>query len=347
MEKILFSFFIAFAIAYTLTPLARQIAYKIGAIDVPTDERRVHSTPMPRLGGLAIFFAFMINALIWTPLTTEFIGIFTAGTFILVFGVVDDFKRISAKYKLIVQVIAAAIVIYSGVRIEFFSFPFSSSGMVYLGMISIPVTLFWIVGITNAVNLMDGLDGLAAGLAAVASISLSIIAFLNGQTAVALLLMSLAGATLGFLPYNFNPAKIFMGDTGSLFIGFILATISIEGVIKSAATVAIIIPVLVLGVPVFDTAFAIVRRSINGKPIHVADKGHLHHKLLDLGFSQKQTVTVLYCIGVLLGGVAILISGVTQMISFVTLVIILLAMSFGTFVVLFAINRKRVKQVPK
>ncbi|MGV8145821.1 MAG: glycosyltransferase family 4 protein [Alkaliphilus sp.] len=347
MGKILISFFIALAVSYTLTPLAHQIAHKIGAIDVPKDERRIHSTPMPRLGGLAIFIAFMINALIWTPLTTEFISIFIAGTLIVACGMVDDTKQISAKYKLAVQIIAAVIVIYSGVRIEFFSFPFNSAGMIYLGIFSIPVTLLWIVGITNAVNLMDGLDGLAAGLATIASIALSIIAFINGQSMVALLLMALAGGTLGFLPYNFNPAKIFMGDTGSLFIGFILATISVEGVIKSATTVAIIIPVLVLGVPVFDTAFAIIRRSINGKPIHVADKGHLHHKLLDLGFTQKQTVLVLYSISILLAGAAVLISGATEMISFVTLMIILCAILFGTLGVLFVINQKRIKQLSK
>lgn len=347
MERILLSFFIALAVSYTLTPLANQIAHKIGAIDVPKDKRRIHSTPIPRLGGLAIFFAFMINALIWTPLNAEFIGIFIAGSLILVCGIVDDTKPISAKYKLAVQIMAAAIVIYSGVRIEFFTFPFTSTGMIYLGVFSIPVTLLWIVGITNAVNLMDGLDGLAAGLATIASISLSIIAFINGQTVVALLLMSLAGGTLGFLPYNFNPARIFMGDTGSLFIGFILAAISVEGVIKSATAVAIIIPVLVLGVPVFDTAFAIIRRSINGQPIHVADRGHLHHKLLDLGFTQKQTVLVLYSISILLGGVAVLISEATEMISFVTLMVVIFAISFGTLGVLFVVNQKRVKQISK
>jgi len=307
MEKFIIVFLVALAISYILTPYAKKVAYKIGAIDIPKDNRRVHTKPMPRLGGLAIYMAFLITALLTLELTAELVGILIGATMIVGIGIIDDCKQISAKLKLLVQILAALVVIYSGVKIEFIGYPLNKG----LGMLSVPITIFWIVGITNTVNLIDGLDGLAAGVSFIAALTLAYVAY--GQApaigaTMAMLLVILAGGILGFLPYNFNPAQIFMGDTGALLIGFLLATISVEGLIKSATTLAVAIPVLALGVPVFDTTFAIIRRLVNKRPIMEADKGHLHHRLLEHGFSQKQTVLVLYFISALLGGSAVLIS---------------------------------------
>ncbi|QUH19100.1 glycosyltransferase family 4 protein [Alkaliphilus sp. B6464] len=332
------AFVIALVISYLLTPYAKKLAYKIGAIDIPKDNRRVHKEPMPRLGGIAIYSAFVITAIVmavFNPnmhLNSEFKGILIGVTIIVMIGIVDDVKQISAKYKLAAQIVAALIVVYSGVTIDFINFPLvkSESGYVFLKALKIPMTIFWIVGITNTVNLIDGLDGLAAGVSAIASLSLAAVAYNIGQYNVAILLAILAGASSGFLPYNFNPAQIFMGDTGSLAIGFLLATISVEGVIKKAATIAVAIPVLALGVPIFDTTFAIIRRLLNGRPIMEADKGHLHHRLLDHGFSQKQTVITLYAISMVLGGSAVVVSNATSRISaYLVIAAISLLVLFG------------------
>ena len=312
MEKFIIVFLVALTVSYILTPYAKKMAYKIGAIDIPKDNRRVHTKPMPRLGGLAIYISFVVTALLTLKLTSELTGILIGATMIVLIGIIDDCKQISAKLKLFVQICAALVVVYSGVRIEFISYPLNKSVGIGLKMFSIPITIFWIVGITNTVNLIDGLDGLAAGVSFIAALSLAYVAYgqadVIGTPMAAMLLVILAGGLLGFLPYNFNPAQIFMGDTGSLLIGFLLATISVEGLIKSATTLAVAIPILALGVPVFDTAFAIIRRLVNKRPIMEADKGHLHHRLLAHGLSQKQTVLVLYFISTLLGGSAVLIS---------------------------------------
>lgn len=325
MEKYLIAFVVATTIAYLLTPFAIKLAHRVGAIDVPKDNRRVHKTPIPRLGGAAIYMAFMITSLVMAPLNKELIGMLIGATMIVLMGMVDDVKPLSAKYKLLVQIIASIVLISSGVKIEAFR-------GVSLGMASIPMTIFWIVGITNAVNLIDGLDGLAAGVAIIASISLAFVSFTNatvGMMEVALLLIILAGSAAGFLPYNFNPAKIFMGDTGALLIGFVLAAVSVEGVIKIGTTIAVTIPVLALGVPIFDTSFAIARRLLNKRPIMEADKGHLHHRLLDYGLSQKQTVLVLYLISSILGGSAVFISDMNKKTAYAVIAAIGLIILYG------------------
>ncbi|SNS64979.1 UDP-GlcNAc:undecaprenyl-phosphate GlcNAc-1-phosphate transferase [Anaerovirgula multivorans] len=343
MDYYIFAFIIAMSLSYILTPYAKRIAHKIGAIDVPKDNRRVHKVPIPRLGGLAIYIAFIVATLIMAVVSRDvldiskgLIGIFAGATIIVLIGVIDDSKQISAKYKLLGQIIAATIVVYSGVEVEFITNILNkTTGTFPLGKLGVPLTIFWIVGITNAVNLIDGLDGLAAGVSSIAALSLAYVAYLSGQEngpAIAMILIILAGSLIGFLPYNFNPARIFMGDTGSLLVGFILATISIEGLIKSAATIAVAIPVLAipvlaLGVPIFDTTFAIIRRLVNGRPIMEADKGHLHHRLLDQGLSQKQTVLVLYFISMLFGASAIAISGSNRIGAY----LILVAVSFVVF----------------
>lgn len=337
MEYIL-AFLIAFIVAFCTTPVVRRIAIKMGAVDIPKDERRMHSKPIPRLGGLAIiigFFIAVIFTLISRMIDMHFLfedmripGLILGSIIIAIVGMIDDSKTLKAWVKLIFQILAALVVVFSGIRIEEITNPFSSMGMTFLGILSIPVTVIWLVGITNAINFIDGLDGLAAGISSIASISLLFILFASGQTAFIFLTAALAGAALGFLPFNFNPAKIFMGDTGSNFLGFVLATISVMGLVKSYAAFAVALPLLVLGLPIFDTAFAILRRLFNGKPIMEADRGHLHHKLIDMGFSQRQTVIVLYIVSLVLGicAVELAANGVFKA--------IILLVSVGIFIII-------------
>jgi UDP-GlcNAc:undecaprenyl-phosphate GlcNAc-1-phosphate transferase len=299
---------IAAAISYAMTPLVIKLAHSIGAIDVPKDNRRVHSTPIPRLGGIAIYVAFMITYLSLNSLSgIREVGLVLGSLVIVAAGIVDDLKPISAKVKLAAQILAAAILYYSGIRIDFLTNYIRPSEMVDLGFMSLPMTVFWIVGITNTVNLIDGLDGLAAGISTIAAASLAYVALINGRTETALVTLAIVGACAGFLPYNFNPAKIFMGDTGSLFLGFILAATAIDGSIKGATFIVFAAPILALGVPIFDTTFAILRRMVNRKPIMEADKGHLHHRFLSLGFDQKTAVAMMYLISMLFGVSAILL----------------------------------------
>ncbi|CAH2215014.1 glycosyltransferase family 4 protein [Tepidibacter aestuarii] len=309
MSQIIIAIILSFGISYFSTPLAIKLAHRIGAIDIPKDDRRVHKDPIPRLGGIAIFFGFFLTSIFIVDIDKEIIGILLGSLVIVCMGIIDDLNEIGAKTKLLGQITAAVIVVTCGVRVEWVTNPFTQSGITQLSLIlSVPATIFWIVGITNTVNLIDGLDGLAAGVSAIAAITLAFVAFANDQQTAAVLLICLAGSAIGFLPYNFNPAKIFMGDTGSLFLGYILAVVSIQGAIKSAAALAIFIPVLALGIPIFDTTFAIIRRKLSGKPIMQADKGHLHHRLLSKGLSQKKTVLILYGISLFLGVSAVLIS---------------------------------------
>lgn len=288
----------AFVIAFFSTPVAKKIAFKVGAIDQPKD-RGVHKNPMPRMGGIAIVFGFMITLLLLSPFMPllnlkQLLGVTIGAAMIFLLGFFDDIHDLSAKLKLGIQIIAALIVTLCGVRIQFFSWPFLNDSLMHLEAFSIPITVIWIVGVTNAVNLIDGLDGLAAGVSSIASICLMALSIHSGYPLALLLTATLAGACLGFLPYNFNPATIFMGDTGSTFLGFMLAVISILGLLKSYTAATIFIAVLVLGLPIFDTTFAIVRRFINGKPIMAPDRGHLHHRLIDKGYSHKQAVVTLY-----------------------------------------------------
>lgn len=310
MNNFYLPFLTALLISYLVTPFVKWFANKIGAIDVPKDERRVHKVPIPRLGGLAIYISTIISILIFVKyIDKSIIGIIVGGTIIVITGVIDDIKPLSAKTKFLAQILAACVLILVDVKIDFVSNPFDEvDGLIELGSMSIPVTIFWVIGITNTVNLIDGLDGLAAGVASISAMSLLFVAALNGFFSVAIIAAILAGSAFGFLPHNFNPAKIFMGDTGALFLGYMLSVIAIKGVMKSVAAIGIAVPILVLGIPIFDTTFAIFRRLINKKPIWKADKGHLHHRLLAKGLTQRQTVLVLYLISICLGISAILIT---------------------------------------
>lgn len=329
-------FFTALIISFMSTPLVRKLAIRIGALDVPKDERRMHKQPIPYLGGLAIYISVMICLLVFMPLNKTNICIMLGGTLIVIVGLIDDVKNISARVKLGVQLLAAIIAVYGGIRVHFITNPLSEMGMSYLMNLSIPLTIFWIVGITNTINLIDGLDGLASGIATIAAATLLFSASLNGYTFIMIQCAIIAGASLGFLPFNFNPAKIFMGDTGALFLGYMLAVTSVLGMMKSVTVIALAIPILALGFPIFDTMFAILRRLINNKPIMQADKGHLHHRLLDIGLSQRQTVLILYFISLILGITAVFIADSepdigTIVIGIVTAIILYTANKMGLF----------------
>ncbi len=309
MAKYLLPFLVAVFISLATTPLVRKLSFKVGAVDIPKDNRRVHKEPMPTMGGLAIYLGVIITTLIFLPIDKTIFSIIAGGTLIVVSGIIDDVSELSAKKKLIFQIGAAIILIWGGVRIDTITNPFSPNNtLLNLGILSIPITIFWIVGIINTLNLIDGLDGLSAGVAMISSLSLMFVAGKFGLASIIVLSATVAGACLGFLPYNFNPAKIFMGDTGALFLGFMMAVISIEGVMKSVATIAIVVPIMILGVPIFDTTFAIFRRLLSGQSVATADKGHLHHRLIDRGFSQKQTVLILYGVSAFFGIFAVLVA---------------------------------------
>jgi len=309
IKDLILCFTLAFAISLAATPFIITLAHKIGAVDVPDDKRRVHKKPIPRLGGLAIFYGFLVSLLFFARLDQQMRGILIGALIIVGVGIIDDVKQLRALVKLAAQIVAALVVVFNNIRIIAISVPafISETGVLQLGMFSIPITVVWVIIVTNAVNLIDGLDGLAVGVSSIASFSLFFIAILGGEQNVAIISAALAGGCLGFLPYNFNPAKIFMGDTGSQFLGYMLSVICIQGLFKGYVIISFIVPLLILGLPLFDTIFAIVRRAWNHKPIMGADRGHLHHRLLDNGFTQKQTVAILYVIASVLGISAVLL----------------------------------------
>lgn len=309
---LILTFVIAFVFSFAATPIVYRLAFKIGAIDIPKDSRRMHKKPIPRLGGLAIIFGFIVSLCCFGQMTRSLAAILVGAAIIAVMGVVDDCKNLDARLKFIIQGIAALIVIIGGnVRITVLTNPNIFSDNPYLVLpwwISGIVSFLWIVFITNAVNFIDGLDGLAAGVSAIMSVSLVFIAVRIGEYSVAVVGLAIMGACFGFLPFNFNPAKIFMGDTGSTFLGFILASLSIQGVFKSYAIISFAVPLLILGLPLFDAMFAMIRRIYHGQSPMKADRGHLHHRLIDMGFSQKQTVFILYAISGVLGITAVILA---------------------------------------
>lgn len=333
MPNYIWAFLIALIVALVATPAVIVLADKTGAMDAP-DARKVHKGPMPRIGGLAIYCGFMVAILTmlnFGELTDEIangvIGLLLGGTLIVIIGLIDDYRNLPAKVKLLGQIAAACVVVYFDVRIDVITDPFGD--YLYLEYLAAPATVFWVVGLTNTVNLIDGLDGLAAGVSTIASITIMLVALQENVMIVALFTAALAGAALGFLRYNFNPAKIFMGDTGSMFLGFILAGISVIGAVKCTATIALIVPILALGLPIMDTTFAIIRRYRGGVPIFKPDKGHLHHRLLDLGFSQRQAVLLMYVISALLGLSAVVLNEVSGGMSIVIVACVLLVVFLG------------------
>lgn len=304
-------------ISFALTPLVKMLAKKVGAIDVPKDDRRMHTVPIPRMGGLAIFISFMLTILIFSKgIDRQLQSILLGAVIIVILGVFDDIYALNALLKLVVQIGAACVVVfYGGCRIQYVTNPFGTGADAYfnLGTFAIPLTIIWLVAITNAVNFIDGLDGLACGVCCISSANMLVIALLVSEPSIALLMAVLVGACIGFLPFNFNPAKIFMGDTGSTFLGFVLAAVSIQGLFKSYALISFAVPFLLLGVPIFDICFAIIRRLAHGKNPMAADRGHVHHRLIDMGFSQKQSVAIAYILTAILGLSAVVLASSGEM----------------------------------
>ncbi|MFC1517328.1 MraY family glycosyltransferase [Candidatus Margulisiibacteriota bacterium] len=316
-----------------LIPIIKKLAIRWGALDYPGG-RKIHANPIPRLGGLGIYLGFIIALLTVIAIyrSVELLELYKpiiyGASLIILLGIVDDIKGLKPPVKLFFQLSIAVMTVAMGVRIEFFNNPFG--GVFYIPpFISWTLTILWIVGVTNTINLIDGIDGLAAGVTLIAVITLFVVAILLKRFEVALLAATLAGATFGFLKYNFSPASIFMGDTGSMFLGYCLACISVLGVLKSAATLALAIPILALGIPLIDTFAAIFRRVRNKKHIFKADDQHLHHRLLRLGFSQKQVVWVIYYVSIILSIGALLITMVSGLWAFIFLVTIIFLVYIG------------------
>lgn len=327
-KELLLATVFAFVLATFLVPLVKLLAVRIGAVDKP-NARKVHQKITPRLGGLAIYVAFWIVVFTLYPPEKPLIGIFMGATMLVFVGIVDDVTDMPAKLKLLGQIIAACIATFGGIRIDFITSMFHETGMTALHFLGAPMTVIWIVAIINAVNLIDGLDGLAAGIASISAATLAICAIINGLDTVAVLCFILVGACVGFLVYNFHPASIFMGDTGSMFLGYTLAILSIMGTAKSVTFVSLFIPILALGIPIFDTLFAILRRMIANKPIFEADKAHLHHRLMARGLSHRDTVLLIYGISACLSICAIVINEMTSERGFIVVVVAITLLLVG------------------
>ncbi len=339
------AFVLAFITAYVVTPYSMRFARKIKAVDIPS-ERRINKVPMPRLGGLAILSGFLVSMIYllvsmkienryeFNEYHLKIIGFFLGITIISLVGFIDDCKNIHPLLKLLGQTIAAGVVMAFGITIGDINIPIFDNLIDLNGALEYVITWFWIVGITNAINFTDGLDGLSSGITLIACVSLLIIFASNGSPLLSILLITaLAGGIVGFLPFNFNPAKTYMGDCGSNFLGFAISIIAILGVAKTYTIIVIIAPLIVLALPIFDTAFAVVRRIVKGKSIKAVfqpDRGHLHHRLMDLGYSQKSAVLILYAVTATLGMFAIILleSGIWKATSFALLVIAIFAMGY-------------------
>ena len=326
----------AFVISFAATPIIKIFAQKVGAMDVPGEARRVHDHPIPRMGGLAIFLGFILSVVLFADISRPVQGILLGAVIVVAVGAVDDIVSLPAWLKLLFQIAAAIVAVLHGVVIENVMNPnvFSSVDVLHLGALSAPITVIWIVAITNSVNLIDGLDGLAAGVSTIAGVTMLVIALLVADGNVAVLLAALVGACVGFLPYNLNPAKIFMGDTGALLLGYVLSTASILGLFKFYAVVSFAVPFLVLAVPLFDTVFAFFRRLLKGQNPMKPDRGHFHHRLIDMGLSQKQAVAILYTISAILGLAAVVLTTSGEIKALILIAAFCLAAVIAGFILL-------------
>jgi len=317
---IFLTLFICFMLTILLTPLIKKLAIRIGAVDKP-NQRKVHMKVMPRLGGLAIYISFIAGVLLFQPDSSHSLPILLGSLIIVITGMVDDVRELSPRVKLIGQLAAALVVVLSGIHVEFINLPFG--GQLEFGIFSIPLTILWIVGVTNAINLIDGLDGLAAGVSSIALLTISGMAIIMGDAYVTVLGLILMASTIAFLFYNFYPAKIFMGDTGALFLGYMISVLSLLG-FKNVTFISLIIPALILGVPISDTFFAIIRRLVHKQPLSAPDKSHLHHCLLRLGFSHRQVVLIIYAIAAMFSLAAFIFSMATLWGSLIFIGVILI-----------------------
>jgi UDP-GlcNAc:undecaprenyl-phosphate GlcNAc-1-phosphate transferase len=316
MNTYLTLFILSLSLSLFLTPVVRRLATRMGFLDLPGDKRRVHVAPIPRVGGVAIFISVSL-ALATLPLidnlvtrslrgySKNLIAVMASSTLVFLFGVFDDLYGAKAKWKFLAQALAGALLYFLGGRIVALSIPFVGS-VTLPPILGFGLTLLWVVGISNAFNLIDGMDGLAAGAGLFAALVMLTVSFILGNVFVTIVTLALSGVLIGFLRYNFNPASIFLGDSGSLFIGFTLAALSVTSSQKASTVVAVAIPLMAFGLPVIDTGFTIVRRFISGKPLFEGDREHIHHKLLDRGWSQRRVAFVLYGVCALFGMLALL-----------------------------------------
>lgn len=307
--RVLLALALSAVVCFVATPGVRRLAVRIGAVDKPGDPRRINDHPVPRMGGLAMFLGFIVAVLLFSKLTESIRGILYGSLVIVLLGVADDKWDLNPWIKLAGQCVAAWIAVCHGVEVQILTNPIFAQQGIDLGALSAPVTMLWIVGMTNALNLIDGLDGLAAGVAGISCASiLAVSMFIPKVTDVSVLVAALGGACLGFLPYNHNPAKIFMGDTGALLLGYVLSTASVVGLFKMYTIATFAMPLLVLALPLFDTIFAIFRRVCHGKSPIRPDREHIHHRLLAMGLDQKQSVALLYAFSAILGLLAVVLA---------------------------------------
>ncbi|MEC2181899.1 MraY family glycosyltransferase [Bacillus spizizenii] len=325
MIRIVVAFIVSLLTVLIITPIVKRIAIKIGAVDQPSN-RKVHDKIMPRMGGLAIFIGVVAGVLASGIYTETRMTAITVGAFIIiVIGILDDKYQLSAKVKFLIQLGVAIMIVSTGLKMDFFSVPFLAERF-ELGWLAYPLTVLWIVGITNAINLIDGLDGLAAGLSVIGLSTIAVMALSGGKVLILSLSLVVIASTLGFLFYNFHPAKIFMGDTGSLFLGYSISILSLLGLYKSVTLFSIVIPVIILGVPIFDTTFAIIRRILNKQPISAPDKSHIHHRLMAFGLSHRMSVIVIYLIGFIFSICAIVLKSATIWFSLFIIFILIIFM---------------------
>jgi len=319
MTPVILAIVISLVASYLLTPLVGKLAWRFGAVDHP-GERRVHTAPTPRFGGVAIYVAFVAAVLIslWASKSVahyeQIAGVLIAGSIVAAVGVLDDKYNLSPLFQIIGILAATCVLVKYGIKISYVTRPFGGHSLIVLGALAFPVTAVWVFGVTKTVDLIDGLDGLAAGICAIAATTLLLMAIQAQakETALAgsfhnvtLMAGALLGASLGFLRHNYPPAKIFMGTVGSQFMGFVLASISIVGAFKVATLVAVAVPVFALGVPIIDAAFVVFRRFRERRPVHLADKTHVHHRLLDRGLSHGQVVLIIYGVTIILSAAAL------------------------------------------
>lgn len=323
--KIFIGFIIPLLFTLLATPLFKKIAFIIGATDVPS-ARKMHVNTMPRLGGLSIVCGVILGLVIVQPYSAGLIGVYVGGLIIVATGVMDDLFSIRPVVKLIGQILAALSVMTSGLLIDKLTVPII--GTIDLGILSYIVTIFWVVGMANAINLVDGLDGLAAGVSAIALTSIVVTAIMDYRLIVIQLSVVVIGSTLGFLYHNFYPAKIFMGDTGALFLGYTIAVISMLGLFKNVAVFSFLGPIIIVAIPVFDTLFAIIRRALNGQRIGVADKKHIHHRLLEMGYNHKTAVLIIYFFSAFFGLMAIFFTSSSSQTSLLVLIAVVMGIQF-------------------
>ncbi|MBD1221393.1 undecaprenyl/decaprenyl-phosphate alpha-N-acetylglucosaminyl 1-phosphate transferase [Virgibacillus halodenitrificans] len=314
--------FLTTLISLIITPIVIKYAKKLNATDKP-NYRKVHKDPIPTLGGLAIFMSFLIGLVILQPVSEYHLAIVIGGFIMIILGFFDDLFDLSPKVKFLTQILAASLVVFwGGLQVEFINLPFG--GQIEFGILSSVITIIWIAGVTNAINFIDGLDGLAAGVSSIALMTIAVMAIIMGNVYVATMALILFFSTMGFLRYNFNPAKIFMGDTGALFLGFMISVLALLG-FKNVTIISFIIPIFILGVPISDTLIAMVRRYINKQPLSSPDSSHLHHRLVKFGLTHKQTVLFIYALSAMFSLAAILFSMTTVWGSILIFTIAMLA----------------------